>query len=171
MSFLIIIWWDSELSYTIDYSWQSEKLKSWRWGLVNDSQRVAWTAVAILAMLLYNSMLLAAFDNNVVGDQCLFAVMLLFNLAFDNLSTCKGTCLSFHSTAFHYPYLMQGRGCSPSSFFYSSLKEINWQYFSFFLPPPPHSLSPVSRTPYQIGFRINQSLQFLAALAALYLHI
>ena len=68
---------------------------------MNDSQRVAWTAVAILAMLLYNSMLLAAFDNNVVGDQCLFAVMLLFNLAFDNLSTCKGTCLSFHSTVFH----------------------------------------------------------------------
>ena len=51
---------------------------------MNDSQRVAWTAVAILAMLLYNSMLLAAFDNNIVGDQCLFAVMLLFNLAFDN---------------------------------------------------------------------------------------
>ena len=37
-------------SDTVDYSWQIEKLKSWNWGLVTDSQRVTWTAFAILAM-------------------------------------------------------------------------------------------------------------------------
>ena len=38
------------LSDTVDFSWQIEKLKLWHWGIVTDSQRVAWTAFAFLAM-------------------------------------------------------------------------------------------------------------------------
>ena len=40
----------SDFSDTVDFSWQIEKLESWHYGLVIDSQRVTWTAFAILAM-------------------------------------------------------------------------------------------------------------------------
>ena len=38
------------LSDTFFHFWQIEKLDPWHWGLVIDSQRVTWTAFAILAM-------------------------------------------------------------------------------------------------------------------------
>ena len=44
----LVIYW---LSDTVDYSWQIEKLYTWQWGLVTDSQRVTWTAFAIFAIL------------------------------------------------------------------------------------------------------------------------
>ena len=44
---LIAICWFSE---RVSNSWQIERLESWHWGLVRDSQRVTWTAFVILAM-------------------------------------------------------------------------------------------------------------------------
>ena len=37
--------------YHWSYSWQIEKLESWHWGLVTDSQKVTWTAFSILAKI------------------------------------------------------------------------------------------------------------------------
>ena len=45
---LVIKW----LIGTVEYSRKIEKLKSWHWGLITESQRVTWTAFAILAMFL-----------------------------------------------------------------------------------------------------------------------
>ena len=44
------VWRWERFSDLVTYSWQIEKLKPWHWGLVADSQRVIWTAFAILAM-------------------------------------------------------------------------------------------------------------------------
>ena len=34
----------------VDFSWQIKKLEIWDWGLVTDSERVTWTAFAILSL-------------------------------------------------------------------------------------------------------------------------
>ena len=48
----LMIYW---LCDTVGYSWQIEKLLSWLWGLETDSQRVTWTAFAILAMFQFEN--------------------------------------------------------------------------------------------------------------------